>query len=320
MSASAKIGKLNWADVSDNEALTSSSPSHSATGSSLTSSAAVNSNLAPIISSKPDAQGVRTVVEYIVNDKGQKMKITRRIKSVVKQVRVNKNVSKRRQWAKFGDCAGVPPGPEVNVTTPSYERIHLDLRPKKREDEKEESSLDKLSGSSSIVVCRNCGETGHWTLKCPKRSQISAPGMDAPLASSADLGQGPDGDDESGAAAGAGGAAKGKYVPMHARGGSAAQGVSSLQTRDDTNTLRVTNLSEDVTEDDLRELFSRAGHVARIYLAKDRQSGLSRGFAFINFNTRREAEAAINLLSGHGYDNLILKVEWAKPREERPEA
>lgn len=75
-----------------------------------------------------------------------------------KPVRVNRHVLDRQNWEKFGDCKGLPRGPEQNITYQSFEIIHLDLRPKKREEEKEESSLDKLSGTSSIVVCRNWSE------------------------------------------------------------------------------------------------------------------------------------------------------------------
>ena len=101
------------------------------------------------------------------------------MRQVKRQVLVNRRVLERQQWKKFGDCAGLNAGPEPNVTYTSIEVINLDLRPKKREEEKEESGLDKLSGSTSIVVCRNCGETGHWTLKCPKRSQIKLTGREA---------------------------------------------------------------------------------------------------------------------------------------------
>jgi translation initiation factor 3 subunit G len=103
---------------------------------------------------------------------------------------------------------------------------------------------------------------------------------------------------------------------MHMREGAGAKPVASLG-RDDAYTLRVTNLSEEVTEADLAELISRFGHTQRIYLARDRQTGESRGFAFINFSMRQDAERCIEKLNGHGYANLILHVEWAKPREER---
>jgi translation initiation factor 3 subunit G len=318
----------NWGDV-DNEEDEEPSVLSSPTSAAL-SGGAVN----PILSSATDSRGIKTVVEFGTNAQGEKIKITRKIKVrhkenkeegikrkrvffaysfcvlcfslsqvLNKPVKVNRHVLERQNWAKFGDCAGVPRGPEQNVTYQSFEIIHLDLRPKKREEEKEESSLDKLSGTSSIVVCRNCGETGHWTLKCPKRQTIQAFAKDSPLA-------------EAESAAVSGGGAGGRYVPMHMRAG-ASERPAALSNLRDEYTLRVTNLSDEVTEADLQDLFRRFGHTTRIYLARDRQTNESRGFAFVNYGMRADAERAIEKLNGHGYANLILHVEWAKPREER---
>mmetsp|Transcript_27159 Transcript_27159/g.75718 ORF Transcript_27159/g.75718 Transcript_27159/m.75718 type:complete len:169 (+) Transcript_27159:72-578(+) len=78
--------------------------------------------------------------------------------------------------------------------------------------------------------------------------------------------------------------------------------------------LRVTNLSDDVREGDLQDLFSQCGRLQRVYLAKDQATMQSRGFAFITYYTREDAQKAIDKLNGHGYDNLILQVQFAKPR------
>ena len=87
----------------------------------------------------------------------------------------------------------------------------------------------------------------------------------------------------------------------------------SMDDNRDTATLRVTNISEDTSEQDLRELFSRFGHIQRIYLAKDKETFRSRGFAFITFHSRKEAAKAMEMLQGYGYDHLILQIEFAKP-------
>ncbi|KAI8376338.1 eukaryotic translation initiation factor 3 subunit G-domain-containing protein [Radiomyces spectabilis] len=115
------------------------------------------------------------------------------------------------------------------------------------------------------------------------------------------------------AAAAAGGS--GKYVPVHLRnkGGAAPAGESMRDMkRDDTATLRVTNLSEDVMEEDIRELFGRFGHITRVFLARDRDTGLCKGFAFVSFADRDDAEKAQGAVNGRGYDNLILRVEFAR--------
>lgn len=92
----------------------------------------------------------------------------------------------------------------------------------------------------------------------------------------------------------------------------------SMRRPRDENSIRVTNLSEDTREADLQELFRPFGQITRIYIAFNRDTGESRGFAFVNFANRDDAQKAINKLDGYGYDNLILRVEWAAPREERP--
>ena len=60
------------------------------------------------------------------------------------------------------------------------------------------------------------------------------------------------------------------------------------------------------------------GAIQRIYLAKDRETQQSRGFAFINFFHKQDAAAAIAKLDGHGYDHLILSVSWANPSAAAP--
>jgi len=247
---------------------------------------------------KTNADGLKTITEVYTNDKGQKVRVVRTVKVIKKTIRVNKNVAERRQWKKFGDCANVPPGPEENITNSSAELIKFELRPRKRDAvNKEETVLERLLPQGSMVVCRNCGATGHWTLKCPK--PIIKGGVQP---SSADLPAGPGGDQP-------------KYVIPRNRAG--ASGAGSRDDSRDEATLRVTNLSEYTTEADLSDLFRRFGPMSRIYLAKDRLTQRSRCFAFINYRERVHAQAAIDKLDGHGYDNLILQVEWAKPREEK---
>jgi RNA recognition motif-containing protein len=81
--------------------------------------------------------------------------------------------------------------------------------------------------------------------------------------------------------------------------------------------LYVGNLSYNTTEDDLRTLFAKAGPVASVALIKDRDTGNSKGFAFVEMNTQAEAEKAISMLNGSNLDDRELKVNLAKPREDR---
>lgn len=81
--------------------------------------------------------------------------------------------------------------------------------------------------------------------------------------------------------------------------------------------LYVGNLSYTTTEDDLRTLFAKAGGVASVALIKDRETGNSKGFAFVEMNTQAEAQKAVSILNGSHLGERELKVNLAKPREER---
>ncbi|MFH1183578.1 MAG: RNA-binding protein [Chloroflexota bacterium] len=81
--------------------------------------------------------------------------------------------------------------------------------------------------------------------------------------------------------------------------------------------LYVGNLSYSTTEDDLRTLFTEAGTVSSVALIKDRDSGQSKGFAFIEMSTQVEAEKAISMFNGRMVGERELKVSLARPREDR---
>jgi len=219
---------------------------------------------------------------------------------------VNKRVEERKNWEKFGECRDAPLGPERGITSVGDE-IFLELSNEAQAlDTKPRKELANLG-----IVCRNCGKTGdHWTLKCPyfkEPTTRSLPGE--PQETRSALPTGPAG----------GSTTPGVYVPPSLRnlkqpgGGSSGGELEMRGRRDETATIRVTNLSEDTKESDLNDLFRTFGPISRIYLAKDKNTGLSKGFAFINFVHREDAAKAIEKLSGYGYDHLILHVEWAKP-------
>ncbi|KAJ2974252.1 hypothetical protein NQ176_g6158 [Zarea fungicola] len=89
-------------------------------------------------------------------------------------------------------------------------------------------------------------------------------------------------------------------------------GGSKYGERDDFATLRVTNVSEMAEESELRDMFERFGRVTRVFLAKDRETGMAKGFAFISYVDREDAVKACNKMDGFGFKHLILRVEFAK--------
>lgn len=81
--------------------------------------------------------------------------------------------------------------------------------------------------------------------------------------------------------------------------------------------LYVGNLSFKTTSDELQELFAQAGTVQSARVAEDRETGRSRGFAFVEMSTNEEAAAAIEQFNGKDLAGRLLKVNEAKPREDR---
>jgi RNA recognition motif-containing protein len=77
------------------------------------------------------------------------------------------------------------------------------------------------------------------------------------------------------------------------------------------------NLSFRATEDDVRELFSQYGEVTDVHLVIDRETGRSRGFAFVEMATDQQAAAAVQALDGYRHQERNLKVNEAQPREAR---
>ena len=102
-------------------------------------------------------------------------------------------------------------------------------------------------------------------------------------------------------------------------GGGLDSAFKSASDRDHENTIRVSNLTKAVTEDDLRDLFGVFGRIHRISLPRVERNENNkivkepRGFAYIAFANHEDAAEAMERLQGHGYDHLILKLEWAKP-------
>ena len=81
--------------------------------------------------------------------------------------------------------------------------------------------------------------------------------------------------------------------------------------------LYVGNLSYSTTETDLQELFSQAGTVESAILIKDRSSGRSKGFGFVEMSSQAEAEEAIRMFNDYEFGDRALKVNIARPKEDR---
>ena len=81
--------------------------------------------------------------------------------------------------------------------------------------------------------------------------------------------------------------------------------------------LYVGNLSFDTSSNEIQTLFAQAGTVESVSLIEDRETGRSRGFGFVEMQTKEEGAAAISQFNGKDLGGRALKVNEAKPRENR---
>ncbi|MBW4647494.1 MAG: RNA-binding protein [Kastovskya adunca ATA6-11-RM4] len=81
--------------------------------------------------------------------------------------------------------------------------------------------------------------------------------------------------------------------------------------------IYVGNLSYEVTQEDLNAVFAEYGSVKRVQLPTDRETGRLRGFGFVEMGSEAEETAAIEALDGAEWMGRDLKVNKAKPREDR---
>lgn len=258
----------------------------------------------------------KIVTEYSI--KGDKKVRTVRTYKIEKKM-VPKAIARRKIWPKFGLSVQDKPGPNPSTTVVSEEIMMQFVQGKEEQDNEEKSEEDKLKASlKGNVKCRIC-KMDHWTKECPYKDDLGA--IRESLAA-LEKESGMPGEDQE-PSLDMGPSSSGKYVPPSRRGmdGSNRPGMGDRmqdRRRDDTAAVRVSNLPEMTTDQDIKDLFGGIGAVARIFLAKDKiEPTKCKGFAFVNYINIHDAEQAIKKLNGFRYQYLVLSVEWAKPSTDR---
>jgi translation initiation factor 3 subunit G len=283
MSSSTTAPPMNWGDVSEEED---------------------DTPLPPNEEYGPDDKGIKTIVEYRRDPDLGKIKVIRKVKITTRTRKVPKSVVERTKWQPFGreliskeEAQAIVSKDEIRIEDPNDDgadqRAQDDLLSRIR-DKFIQSQLERELESRGLK-----GKGGHYNPDLEASSRLRDDGNNN-TSTTTD--------------------ASSKYVPPSMRNTAASAAASSSNSTSNgapdyanSTTLRVNNISEDATENDLKELFRSFGPVSRIYLAKDRDTGASRGFAYVTFHSRSDAERAYDKLQGYGYDHLILRLEWAKP-------
>ncbi|KAL7444473.1 hypothetical protein ACHAXH_008921 [Discostella pseudostelligera] len=330
--------KERWGDADDSDeeesqiildtpAAPETAAAAAAASSSSSSGGGGGITVPPTHKSRIDSKGIQIITSYRLDpaNPNRLLKTTTTIRITHDKVLENVAVAARRKWKKFG-LANTEED-QSNVTIHSREDIYLE-DPHADVDLQEEDAGKAISGNLNAFWAKQNMRTLQRKYDVDGDAVMDEGGAGGGEDGWTQVGAG-------GAAAGGGGA---KYVPPSARGGaggaSSGMGGKSLAAlasaagggdggggmggdrrndNRDQNTIRVTNISEDTTEADLQDLFSAFGRISRVYLAKDKETLQSRGFAFVSFIHQQDAAMAMAKLQGHGYDHLILKLEWARP-------
>ncbi|KAL0242792.1 hypothetical protein GEMRC1_005355 [Eukaryota sp. GEM-RC1] len=219
---------------------------------------------------------LRTQTEEYIREDGTKVRVCKTIRAATQKILTNPDIEARRSWTSFG-VSGTHPG-----TSTLDEEQNIDLRPAHIKPKPSKQHIDLDMKPANLLKCRYCQSTEHMSYQCtdkPSDEEIAR----------VDLQENTD-----------------KYVPRI----KAQAAAGDLEE----HTVRVTNIPPDIEDRELRDLFEGCGLLHRCHLVKDRITRESRGFAFITYLYRDDAQKAINTLNDHVLGHNLINVGWSKPR------
>lgn len=262
---------------------------------------------------KQNPDGTKTIVDYSMTDDGY-LSVRTTVLKVEKVTRtVSKGVARRKHWKKFGACSGKSPGLERGVTTVSVDEINVEWINNDDDDDDDDDDMNYAEMAAKDIQSRLRME------RFRQRQEERKLGVAnwAQMMSLEAAAKNPNAPPAPGLRTETPTTTTGKYVPPSKRAGASSASGGDGYSRDDSATVRISNVSRNTEEADLEELCKVFGPIRRIFLSRDRDTGESKGFAFVAFQEREAAALCIERLNGHGYDHLILSVEWSKPKEPR---
>jgi len=226
--------------------------------------------------------------------------------------RVKKSILRRRSWQKYGQSADDGEGPNsgttglgenVDIQYLKKSQLNVQIGDRPAEDWLDEADMEYLKKlgpqTKSVMSATKIWPSEQRTLFARQYAEnkgVTKQDVAGPGASTSRWGP----------------AAKGVEAVPDNR----PPRIRAGNDRDDEGcTVRVTNLSESITDADMHELFGQCGHIRRVFVARRKHTGGAKGFAFVTFASPSMANKAVRLLDRFKYDFRVINVEISTDRK-----
>lgn len=278
--------EINWADLDVDEENINSNNGQNAVDGDI--------KFPSVHESVDPKTGIHTVIEYKIDPETKnKLKITKQYARKFIKEELTKGMLERRSIKKFGVASRFPPGPDSNSTSLG-EKVILKLSSRMKAEELESKTDTNIKKPTRNIQCRRCKGT-HFTSQCPYKDTIADPDGEAEALDSRDSSRNPN-----------------VYITPSRRAG--AVPGDSTESRNRENSLRITNISEDATPEEVEAMFRVYPGIEKVYVAYDRDNKRCKGYAYVSFYDREYAETCRNSMRGKGFRNLILEIDFAESR------
>lgn len=226
------------------------------------------------------------IIEEIVERNGKSYKVTKKIEQIKVTKKVKKAVAEREKWERFGLGKTRKTEEGISVETKvEDELIFLSDSMHSKKSQGDEKKLEIMKNRLADLQQKRINED-KATLEDASKSSSDTPAAVLDAANKA-----------------------GRYIPPSLRG-TLVEG--SMRYNEDEFKVRVSNLADDITEDELRYIFGNCGTISKVYMSYDWETQRGKGFAFIAFHDRESVEYALQY-NGKSYNHLKIAVEPAKP-------
>lgn len=280
--------------------------------SAAASSAAAEDPLPATEETEPDADGIKTVTKYFRRPDGVVQKHVSRVRVVRKTVRVSAAaLAREKRMKRFGKAVG-----ENSANTTSFDHNLVKLRRPGDEDDRDKDVDELVAKLKGGMVGKRGAAAAAAAGGSSSSSSASSSSAAAANSSWARRMEQSEAEGYMGAVqAAAADSNSQRFVPSAVRNARAAGGdASSSSAYEETPALKISNLADTTTSEDLEEVFGEFGKISRANVVINPETFESRGYGFVNFVRREDAQRAMDELTERkaSIGGLVMSIEWSR--------